>query len=261
MNNDINQKLPYQNIIKNTYRTFYTNIKQYLIISYLLMLPVFLMSLLLPITIEPQSSLSGTMIIYLLLVMFLIIVFTIFLLRLYTLGGQNLYKIKPANFLIIFGKTLFYYITLYTVFILAILSVGLLFGLVVSVINSVAGETALNASMVSNIVLLFMSLFLMLIALRVMPTFISIAISDNFLPMKSAYYYTRDNNKRLIWIGMICALPAFLIVNQFSILFTQIDPVILYVLSPMSLIPYALLLAVGAEIYKYLFGGADIIND
>lgn len=258
MNNDINEKLPDHDIIKNTYCSFYKNIKDYLLLSYIIMFPVFLMSLALPINIEPDAPLSSTVVSYLILVALLIIVFTILMLRLYTLDRTSLYKIKFVDFISIFIKTFFYYIALYTVFILAILSVILLFGLVISVINSFAGEAGLDNTIIAIIVRFFTLLFLTLIALRVMPTFVSIAIKDNFLPMKSAYYFTRDNNKRLIWIGIASTLPTLLIVNQLSIFAAHINSLIFYLLSPLSLTPYALLLAAGSEIYKHLFAHADI---
>ena len=76
--------------------------------------------------------------------------------------------------------------------------------------------------------------------------------------MKSAYYYTRDNNKKLILIGLFAFIPAMLpstaalmIIENFTAEKTTID-LIAYLLFPLILLPNIVVMSAGAEIFKFL---------
>jgi hypothetical protein len=139
------------------------------------------------------------------------------------------------------------------------MSIGLLFALVLTVINSVVGENATDTVIISSIVWIIMSLFLLLIVFRTLPTFTSIAIGDKLIAMKSAYYYTRKNNKNFIIIAIACYLPMTMISAFFTYILSNscieansINSIIAFVLLPLSIMPYALQLSAGVEIYKEL---------
>ena len=99
---------------------------------------------------------------------------------------------------------------------------------------------------------------MLLINMRLQPTFISIAINEQTLPMKSAYFYTRDNNRELILIGLFSFIPALLpstvalmFVNNLSL--SQNAVVITdFLLFPLLLLPNLVLLSAGVQIYNYL---------
>ena len=175
------------------------------------------------------------------------------------IGGKNLFKITPRNLLNIFSKSFLYTLALAAVLLLALLSVGLLFALVLVVINSVAGENATNTTMISSIIWMGISLFLILIVFRTLPTFTSIAISDKLITMKNAYYYTRDNNKNFIVIAIACYLPMTMIsallvyiVSEIGFELEIVNSIIAFIMLPLNIMPYALQLSAGTEIYKKL---------
>jgi len=259
MDNDINKNLPVVNIIKQTYGQMFGYVKQHLILSYIAMFPLFFIGIFYPLTLNPQQVNQTQILIYLIPLGLIYIIISIFYYRLYSLGTSSYLKIGINDLLKLFGKMTWYSLMLFSVQILALFTVGLLFGLMLSVIYSVAGLDPQSNYFSSVLAPLVIMVFLLLISLRVQPTFISIALQKEVLPMRSAYYYTRNNNWNLVIIGLASIFPAFLIsqviiysingVFNFDPLFNSI---LMYLLSPLSMYSFALLLAAGTEVYKFL---------
>lgn len=259
MQDDQNILLDLKEILTNTYCNIRDHLKSYLILCYVMMLPMSVWQLLSPLKIDIESTGPIDLLPRLLATLVFLLLFSVFLSRLFLLGKERQYKLTPAKLLDIFTKTFIYTLALGGVILLALLSVVLLFGLVLVVINSVAGENAMENTSISTIILFFISAIMMLIVFRTLPTFVSIAIGGKTIQMKSAYYYTRDNGKRLILIAMGCYLPISILsgllimgIAQLGITETTTGAIISFILSPLSLAPFALQTSAGTEIFKTL---------
>jgi len=246
-------------IIKKSYQNIFDHFKSYFLLSYVILLPTFIYQYISPLKIDPKATPFLEVFPRLIFTLIILIILSIFLYRLFTLGRDNFFKLTPKNLLDIFSKFFLYTIALAIVLLLALMSIGLLFALVLTVINSVAGENATDTVIISSIVWIIMSLFLLLIVFRTLPTFTSIAIGDKLIAMKSAYYYTRNNNKNFIIIAIACYLPMTMISAFFAYILSNscieansINSIISFVLLPLSIMPYALQLSAGVEIYKEL---------
>ena len=243
-------------IIKKSYQNIFDHFKSYFLLSYVILLPTFIYQYISPLRIDPKATPFLEVFPRLIFTLIILIILSIFLYRLFTLGRNSLFKVTPKNLLDIFSKFFLYTIALAIVLLLALMSIGLLFALILTVINSVAGENTTDTIMISSIVWLIMSLFLLLIVFRTLPTFTSIAIGDKLIAMKSAYYYTRDNNKNFIVIAIACYLPMTMISAFFAYMLSnsgiEANSIIAFVLLPLSIMPYALQLSAGVEIYKEL---------
>ncbi|MDG1438606.1 MAG: hypothetical protein P8P98_06475 [Emcibacteraceae bacterium] len=263
MQSEQNIILDVKSILIKTYGNLRDSLISYMILCYVMMLPMSLWQLISPLAIDTQTTQVIELLPRLLCTLVFLLFFSIFLYRLFLLGKDRQYKVTPSKLIDIFTKTFIYTLALGAVMILALLSVVLLFGLMVSVINSVAGESALENSSISTLILFFISILLMLIVFRTLPTFISIAIGEETIPMKSAYYYTRDNGKRLILIGLGCYIPMSILsglliiaIAQLGITGDTLGAVLSFILSPLSIAPFALQTSAGAEIFKALIPGA-----
>ena len=263
MQGDQNIILDVKDILIKSYGNLRDNLKSYLIICYVMMFPMSLWQLISPLTIDMETTQAIDLLPRLLCTLVFLLFFSIFLYRLFLLGKDRQYKVTPSKLLDIFTKTFLYTLALGAVMVLALLSVVLLFGLVIVVINSMAGENAMENSSVSTIILFFISILLMLIIFRTLPTFISIAIGEATIPMKSAYYYTRENGKQLILIGLGCYIPVSILsglliiaIAQLGITGNTFGAVLSFILSPLSIAPFALQTSAGAEIFKTLVPGA-----
>ena len=246
-------------IIKKSYQNIFDHFKSYFLLSYVILLPTFIYQYISPLKIDPKATPFLEVFPRLIFTLIILIILSIFLYRLFTLGRDNCFKLTPKNLLDIFSKFFLYTIALAIVLLLALMSIGLLFALVLTVINSVVGENATDTVIISSIVWIIMSLFLLLIVFRTLPTFTSIAIGDKLIAMKSAYYYTRKNNKNFIIIAIACYLPMTMISAFFAYILSNscieensINSIIAFVLLPLSIMPYALQLSAGVEIYKEL---------
>ena len=243
-------------IIKKSYQNIFDHFKSYFLLSYVILLPTFIYQYISPLRIDPKATPFLEVFPRLIFTLIILIILSIFLYRLFTLGRNSLFKVTPKNLLDIFSKFFLYTIALAIVLLLALMSIGLLFALILTVINSVAGENTTDTIMISSIVWLIMSLFLLLIVFRTLPTFTSIAIGDKLIAMKSAYYYTRNNNKNFMIIVIACYLPMTMISAFFAYMLSnsgiEANSIIAFVLLPLSIMPYALQLSAGVEIYKEL---------
>ena len=158
-----------------------------------------------------------------------------------------------------FGKTTLFSFMLVLVQIIASITIIALFGLMFSIIFSVANLDPENNLILSYLLPLIIIAFLLLISLRVQPTFVSISIKDTLITMRSAYYYTRDNNKNLLIIGLFCILPTycasqllFYIIYNIVTINPSLQSILTYLFAPITMLSFALLIAAGTEIYKYL---------
>lgn len=246
-------------IIKKTYQNVFDKFKSYLVLCYVILLPTFIYQYLSPLEIDPERTQFIDVLPRLTFTLIILIILGIFLYRLFMLDREALFKITPQKLLKIFSKSTLYTVVLAIVLLLALLSVGLLFALVLVVINSVAGENSTDTTIISSIIWMGISLFLILIVFRTLPTFTSIAVGDKLIAMKSAYYYTRDNNKNFIIIAISCYLPMTMIsallayiVSNIGFELTEINLIISFILLPLSILPYALQISAGTEIYKEL---------
>ncbi len=265
MMDDVNKQLPVIDILKSTYSCLFNNIKAFLILSYSVMAPIYAVNYFLAIDINQQQEFSAQIIFYSLFILLIMLILSIFLYRLFMLGANHHLKLSMAEMTNIFSKTFIYSLALFFVIFLTILCIALLFGLMVSIINATAGDGALNKEIIGTIIKAIIMGFALIVVLRTQPTFISIALKDEMIPMKSAYYYTRDNNVRLLIIGLlsympIMALSATAIMLDHS-LSENLDRFLSFVISPLNLMPYALLLSAGAQTYKYFLTASKEYSD
>lgn len=257
MQDDKNKLLPVMDILKNAYLTIYTNIKSLIIFSYLLAVPIYLISQFLTMPTAETATVSYfTIAAYVLISLLILAITNIYFYRLFTLGNENVLKITPDKLFSLSTSMVAYLLALFGILFIALVTVSLIIGVIVSVVNELLGpgRSALTSAAANLIILIVM----LLINMRLQPTFISIAINEQTLPMKSAYYYTRDNNRELILIGLFSFIPALLpstvaliFVNNLSL--SQNAVVISdFLLFPLLLLPNIVLLSAGVQIYNYL---------
>lgn len=246
-------------IVKRSYTNILVHFKSYLMLCYVILLPTFIFQYISPLKIDPKTTQFIEVLPRLIFTLLILIILGIFLNRLFILGKSHLFKLTPITLLEIFGKYLLYTIALSIVLLLALLSIGLLIALILTVINSSIGSNALGSEIISSIVWISMALFLSLIVFRTLPTFTSIATGSQLIPMKSAYYYTRNNNKKLVIVALACFLPMTMISALFAYMISNIgvesnmiNSIFAFIILPISILPYALQLSAGVEIYKEL---------
>ncbi|MBT5072945.1 MAG: hypothetical protein HOJ34_10235 [Kordiimonadaceae bacterium] len=251
---DQNHKLAAISVIKDSYKNVLVHLKSYLIISYAVMLPLFLIQASAPINMDPNGSFSWPLTFSLLGASILLILFAIYLYRLFILSNDQIFKVSINDLMKMILKSFLYSIALGAVLILAYLTLGLLFGLVLSIINSAAGGDPLSGARLANIITYSIMLFMLIVIFRVQPTFISIALGHKTIAMKSAYYYTRDNNKNILLIALSCYLPLIISGLLFALNSEVNDAnnLISFLISPLKMLPYALQLSAGSLIYKEL---------
>jgi len=246
-------------IIKRSYTNILDHFKSYLVLCYVILLPTFIYQYISPLKIDPKTTQFIEVLPRLIFTLLILIILGIFLNRLFMLGKEHLFKLTTKSLLEIFSKYLLYTIALSIVLLLALLSIGLLIALILTVINSSIGAKTLGSEIISSLVWVLMALFLSLVVFRTLPTFTSIANGNHLIPMKSAYYYTRNNNKNLVIIALACFLPMTMIsallaymVSNTGVASNTINSIIAFILLPISILPYALQLSAGVEIYKEL---------
>lgn len=254
-----NKILNSSDVIKRAYANILIHFKTYLMLCYVILLPTFIYQYLSPLKIDPKTTQFIEVLPRLIFTLLVLIILGIFINRLFMFGKERLFKLTPKELLKIFSKYFLYTIALAIVLLLALLSIGLLFALILTVINSSIGTNALSSEIISSIVWIVMALFLSLVVFRTLPTFTSIATNNRFIPMKSAYYYTRNNNKNLLIIAVACFLPMTMIsallvfmVDNIGFESNTINSIIAFILLPINILPYALQLSAGIEIYKEL---------
>ncbi len=250
MINNKNIILPVMTILKKSYLMVFNNIKIWLIYSYILAIPIFLLS-----TVLSQLNYNFLSLSFYITICFIVLIsINIFFYRVFALPKKDLFKIDMGEFIKSFLKMATYLLALLCVLFLAILTLGLLLGVIVSIVEEVAGKTALSEAFLTTLVTIIMLVFILLITMRVQPTFISIALNKAILPMKSAYYYTRDNNRRIIIIGLLSFIPAMIpsIVGVMIIDVVGPSNLLSYFLFPFLLLPSIIIISSGITIYELL---------
>ena len=253
-------------VVRRTYQNLMDNLKSYCLLVYVILFPTFASQYFWPVRIDPDTS-KLDIILPLILTFSILVILSIFLFRLFMLGKENLFKLSASKLFDMMSRSFLYSIALAMVLVIALFSVGLLFMLILTIIGSIAGENTINSILVSTIGWIGISFFLMLIIFRTLPTFISIAIGSRTIPMKTAYYYTRENNKSLLIIGICCYLPLTIIsailgyiVGSIGIENDVIMMLISFMIIPISIAPLALQLSAGSELYKELIPMDDTVQ-
>ncbi len=263
-----NRSLLILGILKSAYINVLSNVKKILIGSYILALIVSVLSFVLPSTpTGPSPDNYLIFITYLCAGMLMHVLLSTFLSRLLILGPQKLLKINLTQLLTILGKTFIYLMVLIFLLFLAMVALLLFIGLITSIVNGVTGQVILPEQILAPVVNIAMLAVTLLIFMRLQPTFISIAINKAVIPMKSAFFYTRNNNKELIGISLLGFIPSMMplmliywVINAANITLLSGD-ILALLLFPLLLLPNIIVLSAGIEIYKILVpleeSGAD----
>lgn len=262
MIDDRNISLPVAEIIKRSYKGLTNNIKSIMVFSYLLAIPVYLVSKLLPSPANGYQEASPVAIVLYFVVCFaILIVVNIFFYRLFILQKGQFFKITVEELMGAISRIAAYLLALLGVLFVTLVTAILFIAVIVSVFTELGALNEAGGAVVNLIANLLILSMIMLINMRIQPTFISIAANGKVLPMKSAYYYTRDNNKPLLVIGLLCMLPA-LALSSIIYMGVQVSEVsslgadlLNFALFPLLLLPNILLFSAGAEIYKFLVSG------
>lgn len=259
MIDDKNISLQVAEIVKGSYSGLINNIKSVVIFTYLLAIPVYLVSKFLPSPANGYQDASPAVVILYFVVCFaILIVVNIFFYRLFILPKGQFFKITIGDLLNSVGKIALYLLALLGVFFITLVTAILFIAVIVSVFTELGALSETGSAVVNLIANLLILSLVMLINMRIQPTFISIATNNTTLPMKSAYYYTRDNNKPLLVIGLSCILPALALSSliyfgvQTSEVSSSAADLLNFILFPVLLLPNILLFSAGAEIYKFL---------
>ena len=257
-----NRPLNIIDTLKASYSRLLQNVKEAIIISYVLAMIIFLSSLVLPsIPTEPSPNNYIIFLTYVCVGLIVHVVLSFFTYRLLALGKGNLLKISPAEFLSIMGKMFLYSVGLLFLLFLAMLALLLFVGLITAIINGVTEQAILSNSILEALVNITMLAISLLIIMRLQPTFISLALNENLVPMKSAFYYTRDNNKELSAIGLFGFIPSmmpmlivFWLISITNLSFLSGD-ILALVLFPFLVLPNLVILSAGVEIYCSMVKG------
>ncbi len=259
MDDDLNKSLPVDEIVKKAYSNVRDNLKYILILSYIVMIPVFFASRLLNLGSFEENNINiAGILLYLCVSIAVLLFLNVFSYRLFVLGREKLYKININQLLSMLGKLLLYYIALFAVLFLAVVTLALLMGLIVMIVQAVSGLNTQNNPITTTIFSSFILIFVLLISLRVQPTFISIALNRKAIPMKTSYYYTRDNNMNLLIIGFASYFPVALLSSLLSTAIVTLEKsapgaeYLMVLILPLFMLPNILIFSAGAEIFKYL---------
>lgn len=268
-------QLPVLSIIQASYRDFFTQIKSHVILSYLISLPFFLINFMgwvrLPNlqTADMTDSFTFGLLFYMGGYLLAISLLVVFYFRLFTLGQENFLKISLPKLANIYGRTLIYSIMAAGLILIALLCLSLIGGLVISIIAGIFAMAQQQITLINFIIGIITLGLTFTIALRLQPTFISLAIGKTPLPFKTSWFFTAGHS----WnIFLICAAALLLpyicgtIAQYFAIILTNVSAlkgqvsnmstaryVIFYLLSPISLASVALVSAASCNIRNHFF--------
>lgn len=256
---DKNKSLPVLDIIQLSFANIFAKIKSIFILSYAIALFVYGFTMLLP---NPANSPEEASFLarasYLLLFFTLLLMISISFYRLLASDIRSYRDLIPDKPIIVILKMILYLAGLLFLLFVAELAVSLLFLLIAAIANNISDTQILNESNLPPLVYFTMLVVSLLILMRLQPTFISIATNRTFIPMKSSYYYTRDNNKALVLIGLFSFAPAMM---PIVIVFYAISGgngaviagnIVTFLVFPLFLLPYLAVLSAGIEVNKYL---------
>ncbi len=256
-----NRSLPVFDILHLSFINIFAKIKPIFLISYGIALSIYIVVMLLP---GPGDLVSEASLLirisYLaLLLSLLLIISTLFYraLSFDILSFRELFPKKAGTII----KMLLYLIGLMFLLFIATLAISLFFLLIAAIVNNVTEASILNETNLPPVVYFSMMVVILFIIMRLQPTFISIATERNFIEMKSSYYYTRDNFKELILIGLFSFVPAMLpiVIVYYALAGSSglavTNTFVTFLIFPLFLLPYLSVLSAGIEVDKFLVKG------
>lgn len=262
---DKNRTLPVMDILYLSFKNIIAKIKTVFILSYLIALIVYLFTLFLPgPTNLPEEAGLFARISYIGLFLSLVLIISIVFYRLWTLDIKSYKDYVPSKLVAVIFKMIMYLAGLFFLLFIAELAVFLLFLLITAIVNNIGDAPIINEAHIGPVVYFTMLMVTLLIVMRLQPTFISVATNNEHIPMKSSYYYTRDNNKELIMIGLFTFLPALMPIMITFYAFTgdngsaSTGALLTFLVFPLFLLPYLMVLSAGVEVYKYLVPSQNI---
>lgn len=245
--------------LRCAYQNIVTYFKEILIGSYLLGIVIYLASFVMPkVPTESHPDNYIIFIVYVSVGLMVHVFLSLIIYRLLSLGKDQFLKITSTKVLSILSKMFLYSIGLMCLLFLAMLALLLFVGLITAIINETSGQTLLSNNILEPIVNITMLAVSLLIMMRLQPTFISLATDASLIPMKSSFYYTRDNTKKFIAIGLLGFIPSLMpsliifgLINILDLTFLSGDIIALLVF-PFLLLPNLVILSTGLEVYKTL---------
>ncbi len=256
---DKNKSLPVMDILQQTYLGLFDKAKSILILSYAIALCAYVARIFLPdpANLPGEANFNARMA-YIGLFLFLLLIISIGFYRLLAMDIKSLKDIIPRRIISVAVKMILYLICLMFLLFIAELALSLLFMLIVSIVNNVFASEILNEVNLPPVVYFSMLIVSLLIIMRLQPTLISVAVDQKLIPMKDAYYYTRDNSKALILIGLFSFIPSMMpiLIIFYAISgltgMTSTGGIATFLVFPIFLLPYLAVLSAGIEVSKFI---------
>lgn len=254
-----NKSLPVFDILHLSFTNLLAKIKYIFLASYGTAFSIYMIVMILPSPVNMTSEASLLIrISYDVIFLSLLLIISTLLYRLLSFDICNIRNLVPKKPGTTIVKMFLYLIALAFLLFVATLAVSLFFLLVAAIVNNVTETSALNETNLPPVVYFSMMIAILLIIMRLQPTFISIATERTLIEMKSSYYYTRDNFKELILIGLFSFAPAMLpvlivyyaIESSTGVAIT--NAFLTFLMFPLFLLPYLSLLSAGIEVDKFL---------
>lgn len=261
---DKNKSLSVLDILHQSYANIVRKISSVFLVSYVIAVFVYFAVMILPgpSNLEGEADLLARLsYIGLFIALLLIVSITFYRLLVFDIKSyRDLFPKKPASVIL---RTTLYLIAILLLLFIAQLSISLIFMLVASIINNIVGSQVLNEANLPPVVYFTMIAVTLLIVMRLQPTFISIATNRKQVPMKDAYYYTRDNFKELLLIGLFSFVPAMMPIlivlyglsGATGLMAT--GSFITFIIFPLFLLPYISVLSAGIEVGRHLVPDQD----
>ncbi len=267
-------KLAIWDIFRETYAVFFTHLKSHVILSYLYSLPIGFFVLGGGLDLSSISPGHGMAELDLPPVFwgFIVVAFlwaaVIHLLyfRLYLLGRDRYLSFSLPDLGRMVVKFVLYSVLFILLLFIFMLSANMVIGLVTLIFSALTGGSPLTTT-ITVLSGLAASVFLFIIALRMLPTFASIAENARFLPFRESWYYTRGEGLKLVFIYLTILAPAWFVVFLTSAAVTAVMPgdlsdvspssgsgllILQLLLSPVGVAPGALIGAATTRVYCLL---------
>ncbi len=246
-------------ILHRSYLTLLAKTKWILVLSYIVAVCIFIASLFLPSPADlPDNADFATSMSYVGVFLVLWLIINIVFYRPLATDTQSFGEILPRRLFSATVKMALYLAFLLFLMFLAQLSLSLLIGIIVAIVNNVSGAEILNEANLPPVVYFLMLVVTLLILMRLQPTLFSVAAHRTHVPMKDAFYYTRDNTKQIILIGLLSFIPSMMplliVVSAVTAIsgLASAGGVVTLVIFPLFLLPYVAVMSAGIEISNYL---------
>lgn len=268
-------KLPIIGIVQSAYQKFYGSLKHHIVLSYLFMLPLYLIQniwglrledLINPQTKEVLIGKEGALITILVLSIAVSQLVSILYYRLYTCGKEHYLRLSPGRLGHIYGKSFLYTLTVFALLFLALICLSTLGGLILSILTNTVGFFSSSAANFSAVIAIITAVLFALF-LRATPTFISIARDATFISLKDAWYYTRGKTVSFFVLTLLAILPLYILNYAMTRMVGNFFPgdstvtvqIFLYLISPIALAPAAIFYAACAQVYEtFDFQSVDV---